>query len=126
MTDKGNDDEDTRDPEAEADDKEENDAMLVQMRTLRQTTSTHDDWLHRGPYLRDLPFHTYAEYVDRVRVSRNSSHEQQLFKFQPHYVLSKFYWALKYLTGKTWKLFAPPIYFFVFKTAHVFSNFVLS
>ena len=91
LTDKGNDDEDTRDPEAEADDKEEDDAMLVQMRTLRQTTSTHDDWLHRGPYLRDLPFHTYAEYVDRVRVSRNSSHEQQLFKFQPHYVLSKFY-----------------------------------
>ena len=44
------------------------DADLIQMKTLRATTSTHDDWLHRGPYLHDIAFHTYAEYIDHVRL----------------------------------------------------------
>ena len=29
---------------------------LLEMKTLRATTSPHDDWLHRGPYLYELPF----------------------------------------------------------------------
>ena len=45
----------------------DDDAASVSMKTLRQTTSPHDDWLYRGPYMHSLPFHTYAEYVDRVR-----------------------------------------------------------
>ena len=67
------------------------DADLIHMETLRTTTSTHDDWLHRGPYLYDVGFHTYAEYVDRVRLPRKSPAGKQLFLFEPHYILSRTY-----------------------------------
>ena len=55
------------------------DADLIQMKTLRATTSTHDDWLHRGPYLHGIAFHTYAEYIDRVRLPRHAPAEEQIF-----------------------------------------------
>ena len=67
------------------------DADIVQMKTLRTTTSTHDDWLHRGNYLHDIAFHTYVEYVDRVRLPRHAPVEEQIFLFEPHYVLSRSY-----------------------------------
>ena len=67
------------------------DADLIQMKTLRSTTSTHDDWLHRGPYLNDMPFHTYTEYIDRVRRPRQASPSHQLFEFEAHYALSRSY-----------------------------------
>jgi hypothetical protein len=67
------------------------DADIIQMKTLRSTTSTHDDWLHRGPYLNDLPFHTYAEYIDRVRRPRQPPADHQIFEFEPHYALARFY-----------------------------------
>ncbi len=76
---------DSEDPKSKAN------ADLVQMKTLRETTSTHDDWLHRGPYLHDLPFHTYTEYVDRVRMPRQCPSDTQLFQFEPHYALSGSY-----------------------------------
>ena len=75
----------SEDPESKAE------ADLVRMKTLRETTSTHDDWLHRGPYLHDLPFHTYTEYVDRVRIPRQCPSDTQLFRFEPHYALSGSY-----------------------------------
>ena len=40
------------------DDEEETDKTKVT--TLRATTSAHDDWLHRGPWLYDLDFYTYS------------------------------------------------------------------
>ncbi|MCS5671000.1 MAG: hypothetical protein NZ577_03990 [Vicinamibacterales bacterium] len=67
------------------------DADIIQMKTLRATTSTHDDWLHRGPYLHDIAFHTYVEYVDRVRMPRSAPIEQQIFRFEPHYALALSY-----------------------------------
>ena len=67
------------------------DADLIQMKTLRSTTSTHDDWLHRGPYLNDMPFHTYTEYIDRVRRPREAPPSHQLFEFEAHYALSRSY-----------------------------------
>ena len=79
------------DPSASNDVESNVDADLMQMKTLRNTTSTHDDWLHRGPYLHDIAFHTYAEYVDRVRIPRKPSPGCQLFQFEPHYVLSRTY-----------------------------------
>ena len=77
--------------DAAADVEGDQDAVISHMKTLRSTTSTHDDWLHRGPYLHDLPFHTYAEYVDRVRLPRQPPPEGQVFCFEPHYVLSRSY-----------------------------------
>ena len=67
------------------------DADLIQMKTLRSTTSTHDDWLHRGPYLHDMAFHTYVEYIDRVRLPRHAPAEEQIFHFEPHYALARSY-----------------------------------
>ena len=67
------------------------DADLIQMKTLRSTTSIHDDWLHRGPYLHDIAFHTYAEYIDRVRLPRHAPAEEQIFRFEPHYALAQSY-----------------------------------
>lgn len=82
------------DVEGEDDTKKEErdtlDADLIQMKTLRSTTSTHDDWLHRGPYLNDMPFHTYTEYIDRVRRPREASPSHQHFEFEAHYALSRY------------------------------------
>ncbi len=72
----------------EANDSDEDvEADLVQMKTLRSTTSAHDDWLHRGPYLHDIAFHTYAEYIYRVRLPRRAPAEEQVFRFVSHYPL---------------------------------------
>eukprot|EP00973_Karenia_brevis_P065482 9098396-Karenia_brevis.AAC.1 len=35
----------------------EKDNLVKAMKSLRTTTSVHDDWLHRGPYLHDMPWH---------------------------------------------------------------------
>ena len=67
------------------------DADLLEMKTLRTTTSTHDDWLHRGPFLHDMPFHTYAEYIDRIRKPRAPPPEGRVFLFEPHYALARTY-----------------------------------
>ena len=67
------------------------DADLLEMKTLRTTTSTNDDWLHRGPYLYDLPLHTYAEYIDRIRRPRVPPPEGRVFLFEPHYALARTY-----------------------------------
>ena len=87
---------DKRGPRGESgdgsDDQEnEADADFVRIKTLRETTSTHDDWLHRGPYLYDLPFHTYTEYVDRVRIPGQCPSDTQLFRVESHYALSGSY-----------------------------------
>ena len=88
---------DEEDEEEEAEEAEEEeaekmaDADLIEMKTLRSTTSTHDDWLHRGPYLHDIAFHTYVEYIDRVRLPRQAPAEQQIFRFEPHYAMSQSY-----------------------------------
>ena len=86
-------------PDAEDNDAEEGasedrgpdnlDADLIQMKMLRSTTSTHDDWLHRGPDLNDMPFHTYTKYIDRVRRTRKAPRYHQLFEFETHYALSR-------------------------------------
>ena len=67
------------------------DADLVQMKTLRTTTSPRNDWLHRGSYLHDLSYHTYTEYIDRVRLPQQAPLEEQIFRFESHYVLSRSY-----------------------------------
>ena len=63
---------------------------------LMQTTSAHDDWLHRGPFLYELDFHTYVRYVHREPVARNprtqdADRKSPLFLFDAHYALAKEY-----------------------------------
>ena len=66
-------------------------ADLIEMKTLRTTTSAHDDWLHRGSYLHDLSYHTYTEYIDRMRLPQQAPLEEQIFRFESHYVLFRSY-----------------------------------
>ena len=38
---------------------------------LEATTSAHDDWLHRGPFLFDMDFHTYVRFTIRRPLARD-------------------------------------------------------
>lgn len=63
---------------------------------LMQTTSAHDDWLHRGPFLYELDFHTYVRYVHREPLARNPRKQdadrmKPVFLFDSHYALAKEY-----------------------------------
>ena len=44
-----------------------------------------------GTFLHEIAFHTYAEYIDRVRLPRYAPAEEQIFRFEPHYALSRSY-----------------------------------
>ena len=37
---------------------------------LEATTSAHDDWLHRGPFLFDMDFHTYMRFTIRKPIPK--------------------------------------------------------
>ena len=65
-------------------------------RGLTNTTSAHDDWLHRGPFLHDLDLHTYVRHVHRTPRPRKTRNEERrrrvpLFLFDSHYVLAQQY-----------------------------------
>ena len=68
-------------------------AVPVMTATECRTTSTrHDDWLHRGPFLADLPWHVYMRRVRRARKPVSASADfSQLFLFDKHYALSALY-----------------------------------
>lgn len=60
---------------------------------LRETTSPHDDWLHRGPFLFDLDVHTYVRFVHRVdladyRGQTDLQRADDVFAFDAHYALA--------------------------------------
>lgn len=58
----------------------------------RVTSSRHDDWLHRGAYLADLPWEIYMMRVKRVRKPMEIRAESfGLFFFDTHYALSTLY-----------------------------------
>ncbi len=65
--------------------------------TLSNTTSAHDDWLHRGPFLPDLDLHTYVAHVLRsprpvkARVD-DIQRVEHVFAFDDHYELGKSRW----------------------------------
>jgi len=78
--------------DASQSDQEDSTGMeMLHMKQLRATTSVHDDWLHRGPFLHDAPFHVYAQYVDRVRRPQTDSMTGQYFLFESHYTLAHSY-----------------------------------
>ena len=64
---------------------------------LEATTSAHDDWLHRGPFLFDMDFHTYMRFtVRRLRPKEQKvcdvDRAQHCFFFDEHYALSTSHW----------------------------------
>ena len=64
---------------------------------LEATTSAHDDWLHRGPFLFDLDFHTYIRYTLRkprpndLRIT-DADRVEHVFLFDSHYALAASHW----------------------------------
>ena len=69
----------------------------LEITTLTNTTSLHDDWLHRGPFLADLDLHTCVAHVVRIpqptkaRLS-DTQRFQDVFLFDDHYELAKTHW----------------------------------
>ena len=64
----------------------------MQATERRATSSAHDDCLHRGPFLADLPWHTYAMRVQRTqKPSRPDADYSECFFFDKHYILSALY-----------------------------------
>jgi hypothetical protein len=53
----GDEDDDSSDDEMEEDDNATAEQVSLQAAECRVTNSRHDDWLHRGPFLADLPWH---------------------------------------------------------------------
>ena len=60
------------------------------VRMFRATASTFDDWLHRGFFLQDMNFHTYAAYIEITPRSKGSLGE--CYVFDAHYIKAKTYW----------------------------------
>ena len=59
----------------QCDREEEHAAEAPKTKGLADTTSAHDDWLRRGPFLYDFDFHTYVKCVRRVPRPRNIRNE---------------------------------------------------
>lgn len=74
-------------------DRSEKEQQNEKSTVLRTTTSLHDDWLHRGEFLRSMSFIAYASRMHRVRkpVKVNADCAEIYFPFQPHYALSHLY-----------------------------------
>ena len=84
--------EDEQEEGEEPEDEEGEDPCTLEASECRVTSSRHDDWLHRGPYLADLPWQIYMMRVQRVRKPvRASASYVELFFFDAHYALSTLY-----------------------------------
>ncbi|MED5469906.1 MAG: hypothetical protein VX542_06520, partial [Cyanobacteriota bacterium] len=64
---------------------------------LEATASVHDDWLHRGPFLVDMDFHTYIRFTVRqprpkdFKVS-DADRAEHIILFDSHYALAASHW----------------------------------
>ena len=64
---------------------------------LESATSAHDDWLHRGPFLFDMDFHTYMRFTVRKARPRHLKvsdvdRAEHCFLFDSHYALAASHW----------------------------------
>ena len=81
---------------------ENNDALQsfeedLDITALEATTSAHDDWLHRGPFLFDMDFYTYMRFTVRKPRPKNIQvfdvdRSEHCFLFDSHYALSASHW----------------------------------
>jgi hypothetical protein len=85
----GETDDETQSGGSNADNDEQDTLQAVQCMV---TSTRHDDWLHRGPFLADLPWQAYMMRVQRVRKPTGTQADYaQLFFFDKHYALSAMY-----------------------------------
>ena len=77
--------------------KAEFDEENLDISAFKATTSAHDDWLHRGPFLFDMDFHTYMRFVDRKPRPKDSKISdadriEHVFLFDSHDALAASHW----------------------------------
>ena len=86
---------------AEAPEEEEHsgeDEEEVSVHAFSKTTSLHDDWLHRGPYLYEMDLHNYVRCIQREERPRSEKagsvidRGTHVFLFDKHYVLARSHW----------------------------------
>ena len=66
----------------------------AELHVFKSTTTSRDDWLHRGPDLAGLDWYQYCKHVERVKMPKDVSRTpptQRYFPFDDHYSLSKQY-----------------------------------
>ena len=64
----------------------------VQAIECHATSTRHDDWLHRGAFLADLPWYAYMMRVQRTRKpTEPTADHSEYFFFDKHYALSALY-----------------------------------
>ena len=69
----------------------------LEISALETTTSPHDDWLHRGPFLFDMDFHTYIRFTVRKPRPKqlqifDADRTEHVFLFDSHYALAASHW----------------------------------
>ena len=74
---------------------------------LEATTSAHDDWLHRGPFLFDMDFHTYIRFTIRKPRPKDTKicdadRVEHVFLFEAHYALAASHWQQLVTDGVAW------------------------
>ena len=79
----------TLDDGADVEDVEEN----LDIAAFAATTSAHDDWLHRGPYLFDMDFYTFMRFTVRKPRAKDQKvsdvdRAEHCFLFDSHYALA--------------------------------------
>ena len=77
------------DADADSSALEDGGQCTMQPAECRVTSTGHDDWLHRGPFLADFPWEAHMMRVRRVRKPvRASADYTELLFFDAHYALS--------------------------------------
>jgi hypothetical protein len=80
------------DADADSSTLEDGGQCTMQPAECRVTSTGHDDWLHRGPFLADFPWEAYMMRVRRVRKPAWASADYtECFFFDAHYALSALY-----------------------------------
>ena len=83
---------DEQEDDEDEDDREPDEHCKLEASEIHVTTSRHDDWLHRGSLLADLPWLVYMMRVQRVRKPTSATADySELFFFDAHYPLSILY-----------------------------------
>ena len=74
----------------------------LEIKALEATTSIHDDWLHRGPFLFDMDFHTYLRFT--VRMPRPKKSRLLMQRALSTSFFSNLTTHLQHRIGNSWSL----------------------
>lgn len=76
---------------------------------FRQTTSLQDDYMHRGPQLKDMSLYVYAMHITRISKSKFLAQSCEVFFFDGHYALFNRFAQGMHFYAQVPRLVGPPI-----------------